>query len=307
MSEPLRLLGVFAHPDDETLGVGGTLAKYAAEGVDTYLVTATRGERGWMGPPQEDPGLEAMARIREAELKAAARALGICHISFLDYIDGDLDQAPHDEVVGKIVREIRRVKPQVVITFPPDGIYGHPDHIAISQFATAAAIAAADPNYVDPSQQPAHRVAKLYYLVETKNTIELYKEIVGDLSMDIDNVHRETVGWDDWAVTTRIDAACCWRSAYQAVLAHQSQLPSLGSMTDESEQTHERIFGHNTFYRAFSLVNSGRRVETDLFEGLSRDRFEKRREAQPEDLFESLFQDLKEGSHNQARCSQGGV
>ncbi len=282
MSEPLRLLGVFAHPDDETLGVGGTLVKYAAEGVDTYLVTATRGERGWMGPPEQDPGMEALARIREAELRAAAKALGICHITFLDYIDGDLDQAPHDEVIGKIVREIRRVRPQVVITFPPDGTYGHPDHIAISQFATAATIAATDPSYVDSDQQPPHRVAKLYYFVDTKSTIELYKQIVEDLSMDIDGVHRESVGWDDWAVTTRIDATCCWRSAYQAVLAHQSQLPSLGSMIEESEDTHERIFGHNTFYRAYSLVNSGRQIENDLFEGV-------------------------EGSRSHARCSQGGA
>ena len=83
----------------------------------------------------------------------AAEALGIREVHFLDYIDGDLDQAPHDEVVAKIVSHIRRVKPDVVITFAPDGAYGHPDHIAICQFTTAAVVCAADPNYGDGPYQ----------------------------------------------------------------------------------------------------------------------------------------------------------
>ena len=77
MREPLRLMCVLAHPDDEALGNGGTLAKYAAEGVETYLVTATRGERGWQGDARDDPGPHALGAIREAELLAAARVLGI--------------------------------------------------------------------------------------------------------------------------------------------------------------------------------------------------------------------------------------
>ena len=144
MNLPLRLMCVLAHPDDESLGMGGTLAKYAAEEIETYLVTATRGERGWFGDEKEYPGLEALGKIREAELLNATKELGICDVKFLDYIDGDLDQADPAEAVAKIVSHLRRVRPDVVITFDPNGAYGHPDHIAICQFTTAAVLAAAD-------------------------------------------------------------------------------------------------------------------------------------------------------------------
>ena len=93
MTETLKLMCILAHPDDESLGTGGILAKYAAEGVETYLVTATRGERGWMGDEKDDPGLEALGRLRTGELQAAAQVLGLREVNFLDYIDGDLDRA----------------------------------------------------------------------------------------------------------------------------------------------------------------------------------------------------------------------
>ena len=125
MKERLRLMCVLAHPDDESLGMGGTLAKYAAEGIETYLVTATRGERGWFGDEKEYPGLEALGKIREAELLNAARELGIREVKFLDYTDGDLDQANPAEATAKIVSHLRHVRPQVVITFDPNGAYGH--------------------------------------------------------------------------------------------------------------------------------------------------------------------------------------
>src|SRR5689334_4696342 len=125
MPEQLRLMGVLAHPDDESLGNGGTLAKYASEGVETYLVTATRGERGWMGDPSKNPGMDALGAIREAELLAAAKVLGIRQVDFLDYIDGDLDQADSAEAIGKIVGHLRRARPHVVLTFGPEGAYGH--------------------------------------------------------------------------------------------------------------------------------------------------------------------------------------
>src|SRR5436305_13450344 len=93
---------------------------------------------------EEYPGLEALGKRREAELYAAAEVLGLRGIDFLDYIDGDLDQAPAQEAIAKIVGHLRRVKPQVVLTFGPDGCYGHPDHIAISQFTTIATVRAAE-------------------------------------------------------------------------------------------------------------------------------------------------------------------
>src|SRR4051812_25659316 len=155
--ETLKLLCVLAHPDDESLGNGGMLAKYGAEGVETYVLTATRGERGWFGPPEDNPGMTELGQIRESELRAAAAVLGVCEVTLLDYIDGDLDQADPAEAIAQIVAHIRRIRPQVVTTFDPSGAYGHPDHIAICQFTTAATVAAADPTYM-PGDHPAHRV-----------------------------------------------------------------------------------------------------------------------------------------------------
>ena len=156
--ESLKLLAVFAHPDDESMGMGGTLAKYSAEGVDTHLVCASRGERGWFGPEDENPGFELLGQTRTVELQNAVNALGMKSLSFLGYIDGDVDQADHAEAISRIVTHIRRIKPQVVVTFPPDGNYGHPDHIAIGQFTSAAIVCAADSTYSDTEDLPAHRV-----------------------------------------------------------------------------------------------------------------------------------------------------
>ena len=102
MTNNLKLMCVLAHPDDESLGNGGILAKYAAEGVETYLVTATRGERGWFGDESDYPGLEALGKRREAELLAAASVLGIRRVQFLDYLDGELDQAHAAEAIVKV-------------------------------------------------------------------------------------------------------------------------------------------------------------------------------------------------------------
>src|SRR5579862_7689868 len=144
-----KLMAVLAHPDDESLGVGGTLATYAAAGVEVYLLTATRGESGrYCGHRAGDaahPGAHALGQIRERELRAAASVLGVREVSLLDYHDQHLDSADPRGAVAAIAWHLRRVRPDVVVTFGPDGAYGHPDHVAISQFTTAAIVAAADP------------------------------------------------------------------------------------------------------------------------------------------------------------------
>src|SRR5512145_1791970 len=103
MTGTLKLLAVFPHPDDETMGLGSTLARYSAEGAETYLVCATHGERGWFDSEGPNPGWEGVARIREAELRCAAESLGLREVSFLDYTDGDVDQAAPVEIIKKIV------------------------------------------------------------------------------------------------------------------------------------------------------------------------------------------------------------
>jgi LmbE family N-acetylglucosaminyl deacetylase len=267
-SGKLVLLCIGAHPDDESLGNGGTLARYHDEGVEIHLVTATRGERGWFGPEEEYPGPEALGRIREAELMAAAQVLGISTVSFLDYIDGELDQAPHDEAVDRLVSHIRRVRPHVALTFGPDGSYGHPDHIAISQLATAAAVHAADCTFRDPEGREPHTLAKLYYMAISGRDARLYQDVFGELIMHIDGVERRVVPWPEWMITTRIDTEPYWRTVHKAISCHRSQLPGYDTLLAQPEDKLRTLWSYMTYYRAFSTVNGGRALETDLFEGI---------------------------------------
>ncbi len=253
-----RLLCVLAHPDDESLGFGGTLAKYAQEGVETYVVTATRGERGRYGDEPVSPGPEVVGRARERELRDAAMELGVREVIFLDYHDGDVDRVPAAEAAEKIAMHIRRIKPDIVLTFAPDGAYGHPDHIAISQFAGAAIVAAAD----------THRVSKLYYVVHNETRWATYQAALKKLSSKVDGVERLAVSWPDWEITTRIDATHVWEKVWRAVQCHKTQMSIYKNFGSLTEADQKQIWGQQQFYRAFSLVNSGRAVETDLFEGL---------------------------------------
>ncbi len=268
MNETLKLLAVFPHPDDETLGMGGTLAAYAAEGIETYLVCATRGERGWSGPAGENPGLDGLGRIREQELRCAAAHLGLRDVAFLDYIDGDVDQADPHILIARLSAEIRRVRPQVVVTFAPEGNYGHPDHIALAQATCAAVVAAADAGFLERAGRGPHRVSKLYYLVDSLRLVEQLRALIGGIRMTIDGVERSHVGWEDWAITTRIDCSAVFDRVLSAARCHQSQLAGFGPLFDLPRETLLDLFGEGTFVRAFSFVNGGRETETDLFAGL---------------------------------------
>lgn len=264
----LRFLACVAHPDDETLGMGGIMARFAAEGIETYLVTATRGERGWTGAPDENPGLQKLGEIRTAELLNAAEALGIKEVNFLDYIDGDLDQADPAEAIGKIACNIRRIKPDVIATFDPFGAYGHPDHIAISQLTMGAIVAAASSNYKNDENQEPHQVQKLYYLAGTDAEHAIYEDAFGKLIMTIDGQERGTVSWPAWSLTTDVDTADYWSQVWKAVQCHRSQLSTYQLLANLSDEQHQALWGISSFYRAYSLVNGGREKEDDLFAGL---------------------------------------
>jgi LmbE family N-acetylglucosaminyl deacetylase len=274
-----RLMAVLAHPDDESLGVGGTLAKYASEGVDVHLLTATRGDAGrYRGHRPDDPqhpGPAALAAIREAELRAAAAVLGIRQVSLLDFQDRYLDRADPRQAVASIVGHFRRVRPDVVVTFGPDGAYGHPDHIAISQFTTAAVMAAADPAFAleedgPGAAPPPHSVSKLYYIAWPASTWAAYEAAVGTLSSTVDGVERRAIPWPDWAITTVIDTRDCWTTVSRAISCHESQVVAYERLKGLPPDHGKALWGSQSFYRALSTVNGGRDRETDLFEGIPR-------------------------------------
>jgi LmbE family N-acetylglucosaminyl deacetylase len=249
---------VLAHPDDESLGTGGILAKYASEGVATFVVTATRGERGRFDDKGTAPGMDVVGRAREAELRGAAAVLAVRDVAFLNYLDGELDRADPLEAAERIGAHIARVKPQVVVTFDPFGAYGHPDHIAISQLTAAAIERVAD----------THRVSKFYYFVNGEVKFAAYQAAFKRLTSNVDGVVREAFAWPDWAITTKVDARAVWQTVWRAVQCHKTQMSIYKNVEALTEEDQKVIWGTGEFYRVYSLVNGGRNVETDLFEGL---------------------------------------
>jgi LmbE family N-acetylglucosaminyl deacetylase len=273
MNQQFKLMAVLAHPDDESLGFGGTLAKYAAEGVETYLVTATRGECGRFGSLGKRGDPAEVGRVREAELHAAAAVLGVREVSVLGYPDGGVDQVEAEIAIRTIVSHIRRIQPHVILSFGPDGAYGHPDHIAISQFTTAATVCAADAEYsINGGSQvnstPPHRVRKLYYLAWRNNKWEAYQAAFRKLTSVVDGVQRQATPWPDWAVTTGIDTSAFWPIVWKAVCCHQTQMSIYQHLESLTEEQQRMLWGSQEFYRVSSSVNGGRKPENDLFEGL---------------------------------------
>lgn len=183
MSKERKLLFCGAHPDDETFGPGATLSQYAIAGVKVYSVCATRGEVGTVDP-EYMKGYATIADLRMAEMKCAARALGLADVIYLDYRDSGmpgspdnkhphaLAAAPLEDIAEKLVKVIRDLKPEVVITHDAGGGYGHPDHIAIHN-ATIKAFYAASDRAQFPETGPAYQPAKLYFLIRPRGWMKL--------------------------------------------------------------------------------------------------------------------------------------
>jgi LmbE family N-acetylglucosaminyl deacetylase len=267
MAGPPRLMAVLAHPDDETLGIGGTLATYAARGVETYVVTATRGERGRYFTDENRPSDAEVGRAREAELRAAASTLGVHEVSLLGYLDGELDRADPREAVGRIVEHLRRVRPQVVVTFDPFGAYGHPDHVAICQLTTAAVLAASDPAF--PASGEPHRVSKLYYFVLDEPTWAVYQAAFKRLTSRVDGEERAAVAWPGWSISAELDTRSQRRTVWRAVRCHATQIAAYAKLDELAPELHDALWQSGAFYRALSSVNGGRARETDLFAGIA--------------------------------------
>jgi LmbE family N-acetylglucosaminyl deacetylase len=162
----LRLLGVFAHPDDETFCIGGTLAKYIEQGATAMVASFTRGEAGQI----RDAAVatrQTLGAKRSAELDLACAELGVQHARCFDYGDGKLQSLPSEQLVVPIVELIREFRPNIVFTFDETGAYGHPDHIAICHATTVAIQEAANPAF--NSDLPPHTVDRLYHATFPRN------------------------------------------------------------------------------------------------------------------------------------------
>jgi LmbE family N-acetylglucosaminyl deacetylase len=269
MTQP-TLMAVFAHPDDEAFGTGGTLTRYAAQGCDVHLVTATRGEAGQI----TEPDLATVANlpyVREQELRCACEIYGIHPPRFLDYVDGQLPIVHQGQAVGKLVRIIRELRPQVLITFGPDGIYGHYDHIAIHRWATIAVDLSTDPDCF-PDQvagvcQP-HQVSKLYFCALPEEQVAAMSEDGEPAAVMMNGVPFRFVGRRRDEITTVIDVSEHMEAKLRGIQCHTTQVDRRSPFAKTPDEVmRDAWFQAEHFILARSTVGWPEGVETDLFAG----------------------------------------
>lgn len=253
------LLAIFAHPDDESLVAGGTLARYATEGWRTALICATRGEWG----PISDESLadyENLGEVRERELRAACDVLGVSWLQFLDLEDGGVAALNADEeeaALEKITRAIRELRPQIVITFGPDGLYGHADHIAVGQLTTKARALAGDPNAFPPrlnemdESLALHYTPELWYATAPRG---LYPDLIARLAEAGRETHLwgippEQFGVPPEEITTTYDVRPFLDRKLAALRCHRTQLDDSHALTHLTQELAIGFFGSEFFRR----------------------------------------------------------
>jgi LmbE family N-acetylglucosaminyl deacetylase len=267
------LLGIFAHPDDEG-SASGSLARYAAQGVRAYVACATRGDG--VDAKISEPGLatrETLGQVRSQELACACEKLGIEPPHFLGYQDGAVDEVAVEVAAAEVARLIRELRPQVVITHGPEGGYGHPDHIAVSNFVTAGFAAASDPD-IDLGLPP-FAPAKLYYTAMPRSFLETVPAF-RDRRADIRGQQLGFVGVPDELITTAVDVRDWLDLKLEALACHRTQfefdpetkLPKL-FLSSLPEAERRVTFGYERFVRAKTNVAVGEGLEHDLLEGIS--------------------------------------
>jgi len=212
-----KLLGIFAHPDDETIEAGGTIAKYVKAGWSADIVVATRGENGTRGSVDILEG-KTLADVRSHELTKSAEILGIRSISFLDYIDGTLSQKTPGDIEDQLVRILHDIRPDVVITAEPEGLTNHPDHIKLSYSATYAFQEYA--KLRESENTVRSDLPKLYYACFPQS-IMTYLVEKGCFSEEAHGKKRK--GTEDKRITTVIDIRRFAGKKVMAMDAHQTQ------------------------------------------------------------------------------------
>ena len=217
-----RLLAIFAHPDDETFRPGGTLALLARQGARVEVLTFTHGEAGSCGDPPLCPRAELPA-VRAQELRSACSALGIRPPRLLNYADGHLHKADAELMIAHILSIVNEIKPQVLLSFGPDGLSGHPDHIAVGQWAAEAF-------------RCAKQIAALY-------TVAVPRSLAQKLNM------RQVHPVADEAISLIVDVSSVWGTKLAAMRCHATQLRSSPMMSAPAERQ-RLFFGREYFVRA---------------------------------------------------------
>lgn len=280
------LLAFHAHPDDEVTSTGGTLARYAAAGREVVVITATDGCEGEVHNYENPAEIKAnLTEVRAGELADALAILGVEHHEFLGYRDsgmmgdpanihpGCFWSADFNEAAGRLVRLIRRYRPEVMTIYDPFGGYGHPDHIQVHRVGVAAFYAARDlgrfPLQGD-EQEWAPR--KLYWTAWPRSRAAAFAEAryaQGTIEEEA-YLRMKAAGLPDELVTAWIDVRDRWRQKEAAWKAHRSQIPEDWFLLQVAEDIQREVLGREAFVRVAASVPCTE-VETDLFAGLDRE------------------------------------
>jgi N-acetyl-1-D-myo-inositol-2-amino-2-deoxy-alpha-D-glucopyranoside deacetylase len=283
-----RLLLAFPHPDDESFGPGGTIAKYAREGVDVHYVCATRGEVGsvdaeMLKPYEHLPEDQRLGALRGQELRRAADILQLTGLHYLGYRDSGMIGSPDnqdprafinadpDRVTGQLVKIIRTYRPQVVVTFDPFGGYGHPDHIFIHHRTTEAFHAAGDAARYPEAGAP-YQPQKLYWTVFPKRLIKFFVLVLRITRRDPTRFGRNgdinliDIAAHDYPATTAINVRRYYEIKQAASRCHTSQYSGGPARFGFLQKW---LAAQETFRLVEPAVAAKRLKERDLFEGVA--------------------------------------
>ena len=240
----LRLLAVFAHPDDETFRPGGTLALLARGGVQVQVLTATRGQAGSCGdPPLCDP--EQLGTVREAELRCACRALGLEPPRVLNHVDGRLSEVDDAEGTGQILSAIQELRPHVLLTWPPDGLSGHRDHMAVSRWTRLA--------FRETARRGWDFPAALYYVTIARDVAE---------ALGLSHLHSTP----DEKITLSVDVTPVYEQKVAAIRCHRTQLREIPVLSAPVEQ--QRLFLCREHFLLGALRRRVTKRESDILQKL---------------------------------------
>lgn len=285
--EPLRLLHVHAHPDDESSKGAASTAKYVAEGVEVWVATCTGGERGSiLNPAMDRPDvLENIAEIRRQEMDRAREILGVNQV-WLGFVDSGLPEGdplpplpdgcfavtPLEEATAPLVKIIREFRPHVITTYDENGGYPHPDHIKCHEISVAAFDAAADPEAYPEAGEPWQPLKLYYQFTFHRDRIVALNEAMATRGLESPYAERLAKWEPDPAhqarLTTRVECADYFSTRDQALLAHATQIDPEGHWFSIPLELHQQAWPTEDY----ELVNSQVETsvpETDLFAGIA--------------------------------------
>ncbi|MFD8757343.1 PIG-L family deacetylase [Kitasatospora sp. NPDC059577] len=275
VDRPLTLMAVHAHPDDEASGTGGVLARYAAEGIRTVLVTCTDGGCGdgpggvKPGDPGHDPA--AVAAMRRQELEASCEVLKVSHLELLEYADsgmmgwatneapGSFWQTPVEEGAARLAELMRRYRPDVVVTYDENGFYGHPDHIQAHRITMAAL-------------ELTETAPKVYWTTAPHTMMKRFGEVMREFGADWEEpdpaeaAEMPQIGLPDEEISTWVDTTAFGDQKFDALAAHASQGENIFFLRMGKERFND-LWGVETFLRVRDTTGAAL-PENDLFAGL---------------------------------------